>query len=209
MAYQSAARKTLNKARALLNLTERLDVNERETFLALLESGITLGRHSTWHLQKEFSAKPGFDDWYKGEQARLKCIPLCRFFHDTRTVLVHHGPAKATRKISAAIHIAATVRVSMDAVLIRGQPWYRRGPKTLWNDFKYELRIRQQRRSRAKAVRQVPPIERREITDITETWHFDDPNWSERSALELVHEYLDILEPVITGAEQQFGETDK
>lgn len=207
--YQSVARETLSKARALLNLTGRLDVNEREASLALLESGITLGRNSTWHLQKEFSAKPGFDDWYKGEQTRLNGILLCRFFRDIRTVLVHHGPAKTTRKISVGIHATAIMRVSMDAVLIKGQPWYRRSPKTLWNDFKHEKLVRQHRRSRADAVRQVPTVERRETTKITETWHFDDPNWSEQSALELVHEYLDILESVIAEAEQQFAETEK
>ncbi len=43
MAQPSIARDTLSKARTLLDLTGRLDLNEREAFKALLDGAIVLG----------------------------------------------------------------------------------------------------------------------------------------------------------------------
>ena len=208
MTQPSVARETLTKARALLRLTERLDLNERDEFAVLLESAIVFGRTVTFHLQKEYSSKSGFEKWYKHQQARLNDIPLCRFFLNTRNIILKEGPAQTTRKISVAIHATATLRTSLDAVLVRDQPWYRRSPKVLWRDIRAAIRNRWQRYRRARAMGEIPPIERKETTEITQTWHFDDANWQDRSAPDLVRDYLNTLEPVVIEAERKFGSTD-
>lgn len=207
MTQPSVARETLTKARALLRLAEKLDLNERDEFAVLLESAIVFGRSVTLHLQKEYSSKSGFEEWYTHQQAQLRDNPLCRFFLNMRNFILKEGPAKATRTISVTIYETVTLKASMDAVLIRGQPWYRRSPKTLWNDLRAEMRNGWQRYRRARSMRQMAPTERKETTKITQTWHFDDANWQDRSAPDLVRDYLDTLEAVVIEAERKFGST--
>ena len=209
MVQASIARETLSKARTLLDLTGRLDLNEREAFEALLDGAIVLGRSVTIHIQKQYASKAGFPEWYEQEQLRLRDIPLCRFFLKRRNVILKEGLAGATRKISVSIYETVTAKTSMDAVLVRGQPWYRRNPNILWEDLRAGVRLRWVRFRRVRALRHPPTVQRTKKTRSTQSWHFDDPNWNVRSALALVHDYLDILEPVVAEAERRFGGTGK
>lgn len=207
MTEASVARQTLSKARTLLRLTERLDLNEHEEFAVLLESAIVFGRSVTFHLQKEYSSKSGFEEWYKDQQAQLNNISLCRFFLNMRNFILKEGPAKTTRNISVAIYATATIKTSLDAILVSGQPWYRRNPIVLWGDIRVAIRNRWQRYRRVRAMRQMPPTERKETTKITQTWYFDDANRQDRSAPDLVRDYLDTLEAVVIETERKFGST--
>ena len=91
VAEPSIARGTISKARKFLELAETLDINERQTYLALLEASVEFGRRVTWHLQKEYRHRSGFDDWYKDQVSRLRADSLFEFSWRHETLSSRRG----------------------------------------------------------------------------------------------------------------------
>ena len=100
MAKRSIARRTLRKARILADLAEqRFSDNDPEAFEACLEAAIQFGRNITFHIQKEYSDQRGFQCWYSAQRARIQADPVCSFFQETRTDIVHKWPIRGLNLI--------------------------------------------------------------------------------------------------------------
>ena len=110
-----------------------------------------------------------------------------------------------TKHIAVEIHETVKVAVGMDAVIIRALPWYQRTPKILWADVKHAVMriVTKWRRQRERQHVQKPV--REQSVRVTQTWKFDDPDWDDRPALDLIREYLDKLQPIVVEAEERFG----
>lgn len=205
MADKSVARQTLDKARLLLDLAERQTVEERDAFRTLFEAAIVFARTVTFHLQKEYAHQAGFKDWYSVHQKSLGADSLSRFILDARNFILKEGPQPITRHIMAEVHATVRVVVGMDAVIIRAQPWFRRTPKVLWADMIHVARRIVTKWRRQRERRRVQKPEREQVARVTQTWKFDDPDWDDRPALDLVREYLDKLQLIVMEAEGRFG----
>lgn len=205
VAEPSIARGTISKARKFLELAETLDINERQTYLALLEASVEFGRRVTWHLQKEYRHRSGFDDWYKDQVSRLRADPLFEFFVETRNIVVKEGPPAMTRAISVSVLESVAVgEPGLTVKVIRVRPWYRRAP-IFWVHYirallmKYLQNSRHfEGKNRQRAVEGGP-------ASIRQVWHFDDARCSDRPALDVIREYLVRLEQLVLGAEALFG----
>lgn len=200
MAEPSIARGTISKARKILELAETLDINERETYLALLEASIEFGRRVHWQLQKEYRQCPGFDDWYKDQVSRLRADPLYKFFVDTRNIVVKEGPPAMTRAISVSVlETVAVAEPRLTVKVIRARPWYRRAPIIWLQDIRALLmKYVPEGKNRQRAVQGGP-------ASIRQVWHFDDVPWSDRPALDVIREYLLRLEQLVLDAETLCG----
>jgi hypothetical protein len=215
----SIARVTLDKARHFLALAERLESDQRDVYVALLEAAIVFGRSVTLHLQKEFAQCEGFKDWYCDQRERLKADELCAYLLETRNVILKEGPVSVRRNISVAIGGAVEVDSAFSVVVRRGGPWYRRQPKIMWEDLRGEMqerlrpfcdRGRRHLRSLRDRVRPKPPPESPQTisgqsSDETQTFHFDDERWRHQPAPDLIRTYLDKLEPIVAEAERTYA----
>ncbi|OJW38485.1 MAG: hypothetical protein BGO50_12250 [Rhodanobacter sp. 67-28] len=52
---------------------------------------VSAARSITFAMQASIRELPGFKEWYSERQALLRADPLCKFFHDFRTVTQHIG----------------------------------------------------------------------------------------------------------------------
>jgi len=213
---RSGTRTTLEKARYFLDRAVAAEADPRSSRIAYtadLEAAIIYG-DATWdHLSAEFSRNPKYDAWKDKQYGALKKQPLFLFMSEggkrgtpkssigLRHYFLHVGGNRLTLTETVQIVIAAYARVSCDAVIIRGQPWYRRSPKILWADAIAPIRawardIRQEIAARRPPVSQRGPAIRDE-----HTYYFDDPAWNSQPAREIVRQYLDLMEQVINRAE--------
>ncbi len=205
MADKSGARQTLEMVRLLLDMAEDQVVGERKKFSALFQSAIVFARSITFHLKKEYTHQPGFEDWYSAHEVSLRADPLARFILKTRNFSLKEGTPPFTRHIVAEMHETVRVVVGMDAVIIRAQPWFRRTPKILWADMIHVAKRIVTKWRRQRERRRVQKPEREQVARVTQTWKFDDPDWDDRPALHLVREYLDKLQSIVMEAEERFG----
>jgi hypothetical protein len=213
------ARVTLHKARHFLDLAERLEPDQPEVYVALLEASIVFGRSITWHLKKEFAHHSGFTEWYSDQQSLLAADVLCVYFKHTRTFITHQGPVPVRRNISVAIEFTVELNDATSAVVPRGNPWYRRRPKVICNDLRCEIQQRVRRLWNRLKIRgrrlldragKKPPQEplrtaSSQPSNVTQTFHFDDERWRDRPAPDLVRAYLDKLEPIVAEAERKYA----
>lgn len=205
MTEESIARRTLRKARFFAEQAEQSKVGQREAFEAYLEAAIVFGRSVTFHIQKEFTCKEGFDDWYSSHQNKLTNDSVAKFFLERRNFILKQGPVNIHKIIIAEFHDTLNVSCTVEAKVIRGQPWYRRSIRFLWSDFKMPFvgwinRRRQRRqleRTRAKASQEPE-------SKLTDEYFFLDQEWPKRPALELLNEWLDKLEIIVNDAERKF-----
>lgn len=202
----SNARETLDKARFFLTEAETAGLDDRKRLERMIEAAIVFGRSVTFHLQKEFAHAEGFSDWYVEQQRKMREDPLCVFFLEKRNFILKEGPVPIRKTITVTITEAIAVSSSFSARVIRGKPWYRRRPGILVQDLLRpireawsELKVRQRRRRRRRALEDASQSEAQEYL------HFDDSDWKERPALDVLNEYLEKLEPVVDEAEEKFA----
>lgn len=210
----SIARGALDKARYFLQQAEATEAaahseNERLPFLANAEAAIVYGRSITFHLQKQFSHDPLFDEWYEGVRGRLRQDARFRYLLETRNVILKEGPAPIRRTIEITMNVSVSLGVTFDAVLVRGQPWYRRSLKILWDDFRVAAlrRYRKWRHARDEVRRRRDAERERQLAQAPPTvqrFNFDSPELSGIPVLKLITEYLDALERVVSDAEARF-----
>lgn len=199
----STARDTLEKARYF---AEQAAARQQEDIVAFrhnLEAAIVFARSVTFHIQKEFAYASGFDTWYGDWQRRLNTERVSRFFLETRNLLLKEGKLGVSRHISFRVTITASAKLTAKAIVIRGQPWYRRAPRILLENLLYPARVwvkeRKERheedRKRAQASEAEPPVI---------GMYFVDPQWNDRPALDHFDKYLRSLEMLVTDCESRF-----
>ncbi|MBI4460710.1 MAG: hypothetical protein HY648_11720 [Acidobacteria bacterium] len=203
---QTTARRTLAQAAFFLSRAEEAGATDREAFCHFLEAAIVFARSVTLHLQKELRHQDGFDLWYQGWQDRMRRDALCSYFTEQRNYVLKEGPLGVQKNVCVEISATGFVEASVQAVVKRGRPWYRRPLRILIEDLTYPLRQwwneRRQRRQRDR--RQRESVQRADHTALRETFHFTDPQWSSTPAVDLLRCHLSLLENIVTDAERRF-----
>lgn len=74
-----------------------------EVFRMNLNNTIQTLRNVTFHLQKQKSEIPNFDEWYAGWQERMKQDEIMKWLHKARTAVVHEGDLVTNSKCRVSI----------------------------------------------------------------------------------------------------------
>jgi hypothetical protein len=206
----ATARDTIEKARYFLEQAQNAerDVNissARLPFIATLEAAIISGRSTLDHLRNEFASKPGYRQWHDAEWQRLMTCPLFIFLNDRRQWIVHRAAEKVNLTFNVSVVMSASARVVCDAIVIRGQPWYRRSPKILWRDWMDSRAARRRLEEPVKDPPTQPQPGPEPQTQPEQIFYFADPDWKSKPARLLVAEYIDLMEQVVAAAESRFG----
>jgi hypothetical protein len=202
---ESTASLTLRKARLFLAQARAAYPNDHHATASNLEAAIVFCRSVTFHLQSQFAHSPGFVDWYAEQQNRLREQPLTRFMLDQRNYVLKVGSLITTRNVDLSITESLVNRGEISVQIIRGQPWYRRSPKTLIADLLYPLRqnvrLWQERR---RWRRQAKESAKSSAVITRDALYFTDPEWKGTPALDLVDQQLTILADIVKQAEARF-----
>ena len=201
----SVAAVTLLKARFFVEQANRADPNDRAAFTNYLEAAIVFARSVTFHLQKQFATAAGFNEWYAKQQKRLAEDQLSRFLLHQRNYVLKEGPVTIRRIVEVEMTTSNHIAGSFSVRIIRGKPWYRRSPKILFEDaidpvreWLHEWRQRRAASNAAHAHRQTPS------SAVRDALYFNDSEWAETPAIELLRRQLDLLEEIVRAAEARF-----
>ena len=204
-AKKSTASHTLGRANYFLERAKACVRVDRAAFEHFLEAAIIYGRSITFHLQKEFAGAQGFDEWYGRKKAAMEGDPLFRFLKEKRNYVLKEGPVSIQK--TSFLSMFETVNISdiLEVQVIRGKPWYKRGIRILLADLRGTL-IQSYRKWKynRQVARQRKIIQRPHKTEMIEILHFEEPEWKERAATDLVQEYLYKLSILIAEAEKLF-----
>lgn len=203
---QSSASLTIAKVRLFLEQARRADRSDYHAISTNLEGAIVFCRSVTFHMQSQFAHVPGFEAWYEEQQNILREQRLSRFLLNQRNYVLKVGPTIVNRTVGVSIIESLMVRGEITVEVIRGQPWYRRSPKILFEDLVYPLRQRirlwgERRRWRATAKKKTAESAR--ITN-TDEFYFADAEWKEQPAIQLIEQQLAIFTNIVTEAEARF-----
>ena len=201
------ARRTLERAQFFLERAELSGSGDRKAFEHSLEAAIVFGRSVTFHLQKEFNARTGFKEWYAQKQEQMTSDPLFEFFKERRNYILKEGPVPVQKTITVVVTESITLSDFVEARVKRAKPWYRRSPKIWWEDIKaaivgplrrwqFERQLSRKRKQRQRPTR----------SEIQERLHFEEPEWRNRAATDVLQEYLLKLECLVGEAESRFAE---
>lgn len=207
----SVARGTLDAARFFVSRAAQKSVGDDTRALRhFLEAAIVFGRSVTFHIQKEFSKRPGFDQWYATWQTRLKNDPLATYFLDKRNYVLKVGRVDLRFTLNANVGEFQSTFAHVSARVIRGAPWYRRSPRVLVDDAIQPLREwlsrrrdRHARRRKEKQLREqaLASLASRDSSSVG----FVDAPFADQPATELLSRYLDQLDTLVSEAESRFG----
>jgi len=195
---RGSARATLERAKFFLGRAWVHGIEQPEVAEHYLNAAIVFGRSVTFHLQAEFSHRPDFDYWYAWQENILR-QPLPKFFNAARTLIVHKRTID-TRQRKRTSRIVGELPQSVIVLPAANAPWYRHAWAKAMQPI-YRLQQRWfffQARRRAKRL----PIE---VTHID--LYFQDAEFCDTPAPELVRRYLKTLEAVVKSAESELGQT--
>lgn len=198
---------TLKKARFFLDHA-RASSADRDSQTSFLEAAVVFSRSVTFHLQKELSGNSAFAVWYEHQQKRLKGIPVSRYLMEQRNYVLKEGPLPTRRTIVVVLTEAIAISSSFSARVIRASPWYRRSPAILWQDAMRPLREWHRRRTALRAKNTSALQERKDAGTVRYLLHFDEPEWAQTTAIDLISQHLDILSEVVSEAERRFMSRD-
>jgi hypothetical protein len=204
-ARKSIAAQTLGRANFFLDYAEEYIPSDRRAFEHFLEAAIVYGRSVTFHLQKEFSKHPGFDNWYREKKEEMGKDPLFQFFLEKRNYILKEGPISVQKTTMVTISETIVLSDFVDVQVIRGKPWYKRSLKILLEDLRAPL-IKKYRKwkyerelARRRKIRNA-----QQLAEVSEILHFEETEWRSRPAMDLVREYLQKLTVVVNEAEMRF-----
>lgn len=205
MVKKSRARLKLEQARFFTVHASVVISAQREAFVNFIEAAIVFARSVTFCLQSEYRHKPDFNSWYLSKQEAMKKDPIFCFFLDKRNYILKEGSAGVHKVVSVAIEEHVGFSDFIEIKVIRGQPWYRRSPKILWEDFRVAIMKPIHRWLwQWETKRRHLQLQKHSKVEVTEGFFFDDPKWRDRPACDLIQEYLDKLEQIIAEAETRF-----
>lgn len=206
---RSIARRTVERATFFLERAELCGTDDRKAFEHFLEAAIVFGRSVTFHLQKEFGHLAGFESWYGEKQAQMASDPVFGFFKDKRNYILKEGPIPVPKTAAVAVTGTITFSSFVEARVTRAKPWYRRRPKIWLEDVRTAIvrpvrRWQYERRLAKKRKQHQQPTP----TEVHERLHFEEPEWRDRAATDVLREYLLKLERLVAEAESRFGESE-
>jgi hypothetical protein len=84
-------RDKLNEAKYFLEEMKRVS-SDPNNFRYELTAFLAASRSITQIMQKEFSEKPGFNEWYTNKQREMGNEPILKYLHRQRTISYHEHP---------------------------------------------------------------------------------------------------------------------
>jgi hypothetical protein len=198
-------------------LRRRLTLNRLIAYTANLEAAIIFGDAVWDHLRAEFARVPKYDAWKEIRYEGLRKQPLFLFISEggkqgqsknkiaLRQFLMHIGGNRLTLSVALDVLLTASGKLSVRMVVLRGQPWYRRSPRVLWDDAVRPIRewlsnLRQEFATR----RSSPTPQEQRTANVEHTFYFDDPNRNTQPAREVVRQYLELMEREVDEVEKNF-----
>ena len=205
MSEKSDPRAPLKRARFYAALASAAN-GDRDAFSCHLETAIIYARAVTHYLRAAYTKRAGFKDWFD----TLWENKSHKFLVDKRSYILKQGPAGVHKKVAVSTMAEITVSSSLEIKVIRSQPWYRRRPSILWEDFRRAIKLAVKRpidrwASIWRARKRRRQATKRSEPAVTVGFYFDDDQWRDRPALELLEGYFEWLETVIRDAEARFG----
>lgn len=97
------------------------DTTDDETFRSCINAYLSHARSVTFVMQKESGGNPELKAWYESQMARLKELPIMRFFNEKRTHTIHKGVVKPIK------HETPVWDVKVNGAVLPGQ-----GKMTFW-----------------------------------------------------------------------------
>jgi len=205
MSEKTNARNKLGQARYFALQASRAAA-DRDALVSNFEAAIVFARSVTLCLQSDFHDSPGFPEWYSQKQEMMRKDPIFNLFVEKRNYILKEGTAVVHKTIK--VEITETIGVSefFTCKVKRGQPWYRRPPKMLWEDIRAAIRepLREwlwKRKRRQEAKLKITSTQAK----VSGGHYFDDPAWSGREVFALFEEYLGKLELIVDEAERTFS----
>jgi hypothetical protein len=202
---ETEARSTLLKSRFFLERARGVEDEDRQAFERFIEASIVFGRSVTFHLQKELSAHAGFADWYSTKRKQMSDDPIFGFFRDKRNYILKEGSIPVLQALSISVSDSVSLSGTVDAKVIRGKPWYRRMPLTWFQDTRATI-IRTRNRFTRWVSRSIPRKRPRKSTQVSTSrrLHFQESQWAELPATDVLSQYLHKLETIVEEAEKRF-----
>jgi hypothetical protein len=105
-------------------------VEENNVFGYNLSAFLTAARSVTLFMQKEYSDKIGFDNWYKNKQRQMQADKEFKFFNRLRRATVHVNPVSHHKAISVSI-VEPIIRVTDKVVISNGKDFEESLPQGL------------------------------------------------------------------------------
>lgn len=206
MANKSSTRTKLEQARFFIGKASETMTADRRAFVNLIEAAIVFARSVTFCLQSEYRDTTEFKDWYLEKQEEMKKDPLFSFFRDRRNYILKEGSAGVHKGISLNITEHAGISEFFEIKVTRGRPWYRRSPKILWEDLRAAIKRPIRRWIWTwKNRRQHKKSQKETQVEASEGFYFDDPMWKDRKVCDLLQEYVNKLDWIVSEAEIKFG----
>ena len=202
---KSIARKTLTTAQFFLDKAVlSSSMKERRELEHYLEAAIVFGRSVTFHLQKEFSNRTGFNEWYEEKRSQMAKDPIFGFFLDKRNYILKEGPIQIQKSTNITVSDSINLSGYVQVRVIRAKSWYRRSPKIWFDDIKAAIiqpfhkwcHHRKQTKRRKQRLKTTH-------SEIQELLHFEEVEWSDRSAIDVLQEYLNKQKILVEEAESR------
>lgn len=96
---------------------------EPEKFEFNLQAFLSAARSVTFVMQKEYSKKPNFEEWYELKRKEMQADEMLRFFHKARTVSIHEKPVSlGTMAHIRRIYIHSVPQGWGFAITAKGEP---------------------------------------------------------------------------------------
>lgn len=221
MLSQTSPRNPLTRARFFLAHAEALPSTEREAFDNYLQAAIVFGR-SVYHYLRSLAESPDVDaayrQWFRTKSTEMKADPVLEYFRDSRDLLLKERQVAVARRIFVTASDVAHVSDYAEMTVIRGQPWYRRTRRILWQDAtatlmrpvkRWRHRLGEALMRRRRVLRQRVEAWRtwwriRKVVPTVREFYLDDPGGLDRPAVDLVRAYLDRLDAIVAEAETRF-----
>jgi len=223
MPSPTSPRIPLERAQYFLARAERLNATERREFDNDLQAAVVFGRSAYHYLQSlaaPANADAGYRAWFRFKWTTLAADPVLEYFRRERDLTLKERSKGVQRRVSLTGRAELHVSSYAEMVVIRGAPWYRRSPSIVWQDTwamitrplqRWRHGIAEDLKRRRRNLRgrvsawQARRRAAREVRSVLEFYFVDvDPEGKDRSAVDLVREYLTRLEGVVLEADAAF-----
>jgi hypothetical protein len=192
----------IGQGRFFLQKAEEVGSSDPIAFRYFLEASIVAARSVTFLLQSQYRDRPQFNVWYATIQNKLRADPLARYLLEKRNFVLKEGTLKMRKVITLTIHQAVEVDEALRIRVIGGS-WRSRIRNRL-ADLRYVLK--QYCADLLCKFRSPPKNANRESAEISETFFFQETEWSKTPATDLLEQQFNSLEMVVNQCNKQFGE---
>ncbi len=198
-----AAYSIIDRARFFLgNAGRAQQAGDRRAFVYSLEAAVVFARSITLHLQKQLRHVDGFDEWYQGEQEKMRAEPEMRFMVGARNFILKEGQLTVRALHSVNIHETVALSDSVSVTLIRSDGDTATDQPTVELDTGSPPGQRLHKLHTGGSIRPGGAPESSTTTSVE--FYFKDQDGSD-PAIGRVARYIDQLDELVSEANHRFG----